>query len=175
VRKALAIAGWIVLATRAFAATKPPAISEIVKAQQPYGTGTLSWFLIPAYDASLWTDAMHWSMQTPFALSLTYRMSFSSSAIVDRSVKEMKHDNPSLSDATLAGYRTTMASLFPSVASGDRITGLYTLDGTTRFFHNGQLTGQVHDPAFAQAFFGIWLSPQTSEPDLRANLLHLQP
>jgi hypothetical protein len=171
---ALALAGWIVCAVPAFAETKPPMIANSVKAEQPYGTGTLRWFLIPAYDASLWTDAIHWSMQAPFALALTYHMSFSSHAIVERSLKEMKYDDPSLSDAVLADYRTTMSGLFPDVEAGDRITGLYTLDGTARFFRNGRLTGQVHDPAFARAFFGIWLSPQTSEPELRAHLLHLK-
>ena len=31
--------------------------------------------------------------------------------------------------------------------------------------------GDVRDPLFAKLFFGIWLSPQTSEPQLRRALL----
>ncbi|MGP1684941.1 MAG: hypothetical protein ACTS8S_21670 [Giesbergeria sp.] len=40
-----------------------------------------------------------------------------------------------------------------------------------RFLFNGQAHGQIDDPLFARLFFGIWLSPQSSEPTLRAALL----
>jgi len=159
----------------AIAAIKPPAIAGAIKAEQPYGTGKYRILLFTIYDIALWTDATAWSMQTPFALVLTYHLSFSSSSIVDRSLEEMKHDNPALSVAALAAYRAQMAGLFPDGKSGDTLTGLYAPDGTAKFFHNGEPTGEVHDPAFAQAFFGIWLSPQTSDPGLRAQLLHLRP
>ena len=56
---------------------------------------------------------------------------------------------------------------FPDVTPGDRLTGLATLQGATRFFHNGRQTAPVADPEFGRLFFGIWLSPHTSEPDLR--------
>ena len=39
------------------------------------------------------------------------------------------------------------------------------------FFVNGRAVGDVRDARFAQLFFGIWLSPQTSEPRLRESLL----
>jgi len=130
--------------------------------------------MITAYDAALWTDAPHWTMQAPFALTLTYHMSFSTNEIVSRSLEEMKRDDPKLGDATLSKYRALMTSLFPDVKSGDEITGLHMPDGTTRIFRNGRPTGQASDPQFARAFFGIWLSAQTSEPRLRAQLLHLR-
>lgn len=39
------------------------------------------------------------------------------------------------------------------------------------FWSNGRLLGEVRDRAFAKQFFGIWLSRQTSEPQLRSALL----
>jgi len=41
----------------------------------------------------------------------------------------------------------------------------------TRFFLNGSLRGEVADADFTRLFFGIWLSPKTSEPRLREQLL----
>ena len=41
----------------------------------------------------------------------------------------------------------------------------------TRFFFNGSLRGEVADADFTRLFFGIWLSPKTSEPRLREQLL----
>lgn len=34
-----------------------------------------------------------------------------------------------------------------------------------------KVVGEVADPEFARLFFGIWLSPNTSEPALRQALL----
>jgi Chalcone isomerase-like len=154
--------------------TKPMELANVIKAEQPYGHGALSRLMITAYDADLWTDALRWSMQTPSALTLRYRMGFSTDEIVSRSLKEMKRDDPAVSEATLAQYRKLMIGIFPSVKAGDEITGLYTPTGTTQVFLNGRQTGQVHDATFAQRFFGIWLSPSTSEPGLRDRLLRLR-
>ena len=41
----------------------------------------------------------------------------------------------------------------------------------TRIFVNGTLRGEVRDAEFTRLFFGIWLSPRTSEPRLREALL----
>jgi len=64
-----------------------------------------------------------------------------------------------------------MRRIFPDVGKGDRLTGLHLPDGTARFFHNGRAIGDIDDPGFAQAFFGIWLDPRTSRADFRRKLL----
>ncbi len=171
--KAAAAIALLLACGPALGATKPGELASVIEAEQPYGHGAFSWLMITAYDAALWTDAAQWSMQTPFALTLTYHMGFSTDEIVSRSLKEMKRDNPAVSEAALARYRKLMTGAFPTVKSGDEITGLYTPTGTTQVFLNGRQTGQIHDAAFAQAFFGIWLSPSTSEPGLRNKLLRL--
>lgn len=174
-----AVAGALLCAVPAFADDskpsdpKPSEIANVIKADSPYGTGSLRVLLMKAYDASLWTDAARWSMQSPFALTLKYHFNCSASDIVDRAIEEIKASSPNLSTTTLTRYRQLIGSLLPGARSGDEMTGLYTPDGTVRFFVDGQKTGEVKDPQFAQAFFGMWLSPQTSEPDIRAGLLHL--
>jgi hypothetical protein len=176
---AIAIVGALFAAAPVFAANvstdgaKPAEISNVIRSGAPYGSGSLRMLFINAYDASLWTDASQWSMRAPFAISMTYHFACDASDIVDRAVDEMTHANPNLSATTIAHYRALIAGLFPAVKSGDNMTGLYTPDGTVKFYKDGQPTGQVRDPAFAQAFFGIWFSPDTSEPGLRAKLLHL--
>ncbi|HTW35379.1 MAG TPA: chalcone isomerase family protein [Rhizomicrobium sp.] len=177
---AIAVVGALSAAIPAFAASpkaaeapKPAEITNVIKADAPYGTGSLRMLFMSAYDAALWTDASRWSMQSPFAISMIYHFRCDASDIVDRAIDEMSHANPNLDTATLAHYRSLIAGVFPAVKSGDEMTALSTPDGTVKFFHDGQETGQVHDASFAQAFFGIWLSPDTSEPNLRAKLLHL--
>jgi hypothetical protein len=40
-----------------------------------------------------------------------------------------------------------------------------------RFWLNGQPRGELRDAEFTRLFFGIWLSPRTSQPRLREALL----
>jgi len=64
-----------------------------------------------------------------------------------------------------------MTALFPDVRDRDRLTGVQLPGQGARFFFNGTLRGELADAEFARLFFGIWLSPRTSEPALRAALL----
>ncbi len=68
-----------------------------------------------------------------------------------------------------------MKRLFPDVHAGDRITGVHRPGEGAAFFVNGRAVGEVRDSRFAQLFFGIWLSPRTSQPSLRAALLGTPP
>lgn len=159
------------LATPALAA--PAEIASTVHAATPYGTGKYSVLFITAYDAELWTDAHPWSMNAPFALTLRYHMGFSSDYLVSRMLREMKHVNPALTDADITRYKKAMAFFAPA-SSGDEMTMLYEPGQPVKFFKNGAPTGEVSEPGFAQDFFGVWLSPNTSEPDLRKSLLNLK-
>ena len=90
--------------------------------------------------------------------------------IASRSITEMKRVG-SLSDAQAAQWLKSMTALFPDVKAGDRLTGVHTPGQSARFYFNGALRGEVADADFARLFFAIWLSPKTSEPKLRTQLL----
>ena len=59
-------------------------------------------------------------------------------------------------------------------SAGDRLTGVKTATGSMRYFHNGKPIGEIADPGFAHAFFGIWLDPKSSRADFRKKLLGAQ-
>lgn len=166
----------------------PTEIAFAIHDAQPYGAGKYSVLFITAYDAQLWTDAQSWSMDAPFAVTLRYHMSFSSDYLISRMLREMRHVNPSLTDADIARYRAAMGFFAPA-ASGDEMTMLYlpaqpaksengksepAMSEAVWFFKNGSPTGKISEPGFARDFFGVWLSPNTSDPDLRASLLKLK-
>lgn len=172
-RKAVIIAFALFGAVLAAASIRPSEIGGTIKADRPYGTGSLTWLFLTAYDASLWTDAPVWSMREPFALSITYKMSFSREELVERTVEEMQRVSPGLSKEALGRFVSRLSKVYPNVKSGDRITALHVPNQPVRFYHNGVMTSDVSDADFAEPFFAIWLSPQTSEPSLRAGLLRL--
>lgn len=168
-----ALAALTLLVTPASAAEKPPELNGVIQAPAAYGEGSLSWLIFTAYDATVWTDAPAWSMSVPFALTLRYDIAFTTDEVVERTMDELEKVAPGLSPDTRARYRAMLARVFPNVKSDDWITALHRPGQPVAFFHNGKPTGDSQDPAFAEAFFAIWFSRETSEPSLRAKLLRL--
>ncbi len=156
----------------AFAA--PPEIANVIKADKPYGEGHMNFLFINAYNARLWTDALRWTMDQPFAMEITYGLSFDTDDLVERTFKEMKTVDPGLSGAETARLTPELNKVYPPVKKGDRLTALYVPGQPVMFSHNGALTGSIAGDGFARDFFGIWLSPNTSAPSLRDKLLRLK-
>jgi hypothetical protein len=104
------------------------------------------------------------------ALELIYGRSLVGSLIAERSLKEMKRVAEVPAERG-ERWLAQMTQLFPDVKEGDRITGVYKPGEAARFYVNSRFKGEVRDADFARAFFGIWLSPRTSEPALRDSLI----
>ena len=137
---------------------------------QAVGSGTLRYFGLHLYDATLWSPRGVWSAGGPFALELRYARSFGGAAIARRSIEEIRsqRDYPA---ATLARWEQRLRALFPDVNAGDRLIGVRMPGKGVAFYSATRRLGQIEDEAFANAFFDIWLHPSTRVPDLRARLL----
>ena len=136
------------------------------------GSGTMRFFGLHIYDATLWSPGGVWSATRPYALELIYARSFDGDAIARRSIEEMRAQR-AYPAATLARWEQQMGALFPNVTSGDHLTGVRMPGEGATFYSGIRKLGQIDDEAFADAFFGIWLDPATRAPDLRARLLRL--
>lgn len=137
------------------------------------GRGELRFLGLPVYDIRLWVPPSFDAAapeRPPLALEIRYRRGLDGRRIAERSLDEMRRGGP-IDDATAGRWLDAMRRAFPDVRDGDRITGLHAAGGAARFWVNGRAGAQIDDAAFAQRFFGIWLAPHTSEPDLRAALL----
>lgn len=169
-RKLLAALLLCLITTPALAGMdKPAAIANTIHADVPLGQGTLRRLFLTIYNATLWTDAKEWSMQRPFALSMKYHFNVESGELVDSTVDELQQLH--VPDNTLKLYKVQLEKIYPDIQEGDTLTALYLPEKGIRFFHNDRFTGAISDDAFANAFFMIWLSPETSEPSLRRALL----
>ena len=101
---------------------------------------------------------------------MQYARSLVGREIAKRSLVEMRRQ-ASIDEAKAQAWLAAMEAAFPDVKSGDRLTGQYEPGSGARFYFNGQLRQRIPDAEFARLFFGIWLSPKTSEPALRTQLL----
>jgi hypothetical protein len=154
-------------------ATPPPEVLRELPGARLQGQGTLRYFGLRVYDAVLWTStglAGANVADAPLALELRYARRLRGPLIAEHSLKEMRRQSE-IGDAQAQRWLEAMAGLFPDVDDGDRITGVQRPGEAARFHVNGRFAGELRDADFARLFFGIWLSPQTSEPQLRAALL----
>jgi hypothetical protein len=125
------------------------------------------------YDASLWGNTafapQDWAKQN-LVLELRYLRDFKGADIAQRSIDEMQGQR-ALTDAQKQTWTGVLLSLIPNVRNGERLTGIYTPDKGMQLLHQDRLLGEVNDVDLAQRFFGIWLAPETSQRQLRQQLL----
>lgn len=133
------------------------------------GEGKLKYFVWHIYDASLYAEG-EFSFDKPFYLTLNYKRNLDGEKIADRSAEEIR--GLSFKDEVkLAGWHSQMRDIFPDVNDGSTLTGVYQPNKLTEFYYGDQLVGTIKDPEFGKWFFGIWLNENTSEPELRKQLL----
>lgn len=140
---------------------------------KPVGAALLKVFGFEVYQARLWAEPGFQAErydQYRVALELAYLRNFDGAAIAQRSLKEMQRLEP-LNEAQGRQWLADMTRLFPDVRKGDRITGTYLPGRGVSFQLNDRPLGEVSDTAFARLFMGIWLSPRTSEPEMRRQLV----
>jgi len=137
------------------------------------GKSRLAVWGFEVYDARLWalpgfkpenlTDE-------PFALELAYLRDFRSKDIAERSMTEMRR-SAVISKDQAKTWTSEILRVIPDIKKGDRVMGLHRPGMGAQLLVNGKASGDIRDPEFARLFFGIWLSPKTSQPKVRAALL----
>ena len=155
------------------ASSTPAEVSTELPGARLQGAGRLRFLGLRVYEARLWVSApamaADWAA-APLALELEYARSLSGVRIAERSLSEMERQGE-IEPAKAQRWLSAMKQIFPDVDASDRITGVNVPGMGARFFINGRQKGDLRDPEFARLFFGIWLSPKTSEPTLREALL----
>ena len=150
----------------------PPELVTDLPGATRRGAAVMRFFGLTIYDIRLWspTALAGDGANQALALELVYARELLGELIASRSLEEMRRIGP-FSDAQALSWLAAMRRLFPNVQAGDRLTGVQRPGQSTRFFFNGLLRGELADGDFTRLFFGIWLSPRSSEPGLRARLL----
>lgn len=158
-------------------ATTPSFIREVLPDAALRGEGQVRFLGLRIYDARLWTgpqfEAANFGAH-PLALELTYHRAFKGAAIAQRSIKEIELQGE-LMPAQAERWLKALAAMLPDVQPGDRLTGFYQPGLGMRLWLDQQALGMIKGAELARRFFGIWLSPRTSEPALRDALLARKP
>lgn len=151
----------------------PPLVQPALADATLVGQGQMRFLGLRIYDARLWAgprfDAADFGAH-PLALELRYHRGFTGAAIAQRSIEEIARQE-ALAPAQAQRWQEALATLLPDVQAGERLTGLYLPGKGMRLWHGERALGAIDDAELARRFFGIWLSPRSSEPGLRRALL----
>lgn len=173
VRAAAVLATTASLLWPAQAGAAETTAAAALSGKQTVGSSLFRYWGFEVYQATLQAgagfDPARFEQQR-FALELQYRRAFKGRDIAQRSIDEMQAIAP-LSAQQRADWSAAMQRAFPDIQPGDRLLGVHVPGEGARFYFNGQLRATVDDPDFSARFFGIWLSPRTSAPQLRAALI----
>jgi len=158
-------------------ARAPAHVHEYVGDAPLAGTGRLTWFGLHVYDAALYAPA-RFDLANPtaqrFVLELTYARRLGGKGIADASRDEIERLGLA-TPAQRARWHEQMLKLFPDVEKGRRLAGVNVPGSGARFYFDGRFLGSIDEPAFARAFFAIWLDERTKAPQLREDLLKTAP
>jgi Chalcone isomerase-like len=157
------------------AGARPAEIGETIIDARSVGATRLRVFGFQIYDARLWAQPSFEAQSytsSPFALEINYLRKFDNDAVAERSIQEMRKLG-GMTEAQASQWLTQMRKIFPDIVKGDRLVGIHNPGVGAVFTFNGKPIGEIKDPEFARLFFGIWLSPQSSEPQMRRELLGL--
>lgn len=167
----------MLLSLAAIAQTTPAHVRQALPEATLVGQGLFRWFGLSVYKARLWGDkarvtANGWSGSS-LALELEYTRKLYGEKIAIASIDEIRKLGLGTS-AQHEQWLTEMKNIFPDVDEGQQLTGIFIPGQASRFFFNGKPIGEIADPDFGPAFFGIWLHPKTSAPKLRQALLGMK-
>ncbi len=164
-------AAFVLAAASATALAFAPAhVEEHVSKARLAGKGPFTWFGLRIYDAELWVGDKGYQADAPYVLELRYARKLDGIKIAEASAEQMEKIGAG-TPVQRAAWLARMKEIFPDVKEGTRISGVHLPGSGARFYLDGKPLASVPDPAFAKAFFAIWLDPATTGRSLRTALL----
>jgi hypothetical protein len=141
-------------------------VAKNISQVEALGQGRMTYWGFTLYDAKLYTSK---EPKGGIALDIQYLRKFEAKDLAKQTLEELK--KLGISETQRAEWADPLARAFKTVQVGDSITAIKKPQGSTQFFYNGQFVSEIFGESFSKAFFGIWLHPKTSAPQLRKVLL----
>ncbi len=139
-------------------------------ALQKCGEAKLSVLFWEVYESSLYTPTGAYEQGTrPLRLEIRYLRDIRGGDLVKQTKKEW--DAQGLAHPNQSTWLARLTELWPDVSEDDVIALHLDDRNISRFTLNGETIGTIEDPDFGEQFAAIWLSPNTTRPELRQALI----
>ena len=150
-----------------------PSLAEIISTQRfsLLGETTFSIFFWDLYKSKLMTTSGQYPinlLHDSLLFHIRYLADISRKDLIKRTVEQWQHLGFEQTD--YQHYLADLNRLWPDIKAGDSLA-LFVRQNHSSFYFNNKFLGDINDPRFGQVFIDIWLSEQTSQPELRRALL----
>ncbi len=151
-----------------------PVAADPIRDLDKIGSAKLRVFLWNIYDSTLYSASGDFEGIEPgLALEIEYRRNISKKAFIDYTREEWQKQSL-YSDAS-ERWLAQLRDIFPSVKKGDRLILKVDRSLTSEFYFNDEFIGAINSADFTREFLAIWLSEQSSYPELRNQLVGSTP
>ncbi len=136
----------------------------------PVGSSDMRWAFFKLYNVTLLTDdGQYESDQFPQALEIVYHRDIDKEDLIRATGDQWQ--KLGVPEQKIGPWLSRLEGLWPDIRQQDTLRIEVDAQGNNRFLHNGQPIGGIEDREFSISFLSIWLSPQTSRPDIRNKLI----
>lgn len=160
----------ILIALLLFASTQAAANQQ---SWIPVGNSDMRWAFFKLYNVTLLTDdGAYQAEDYPQALEIRYYRDIDKEDLVKATADQWQ--KLGIPGERSRDWLISLGQLWPDIRQHDTLRIEVDANGANRFLHNGKAIGHIDDPEFSLSFLSIWLSPDTSRPDIRKKLVGAQ-
>lgn len=138
---------------------------------KPIGNTLFSILFWDLYKSKLLTTSGTYpidNQQDKLLYEIEYLQGISSNDLIGRTIDEWVHLG--ISPTVYQEYVPKLKEIWPDIKPGDSLSMLMDGEGTA-FYYNQSYVGGIESAEFGPLFLNIWLAENTSQPDLRDELL----
>lgn len=135
------------------------------------GSAPFSVLFWDIYNSILYTESGKYSpenLSDTVIFEIEYYRDITSKDLLERTIEQWQYlDVP---ENHYKPFVPLLQEIWPDIAAGDKLT-MVVHHHQSIFYFNGEKIGLIKQKEFSRLFLDIWLSPNTSEKKLRAQLL----
>lgn len=126
------------------------------------------------YNSTLYTKSgeyQHDNLPESLLFKIEYLKDISTDDLLERTVQQWQHLQ--IPESKFNTFIPKLKAIWPNISAGDSLTMLVDNEVSAFYFNNVKV-GVITDNEFSKLFLDIWLSPKTSQAQLRTQLLGIK-
>jgi hypothetical protein len=135
------------------------------------GSAKFSILFWDIYNSTLYTESgrfLHEITTQPLIFEIEYLKDITKNDLLERTIEQWQHLK--IPESQYSKFIPRLKVIWPDISSGDKLAMLVQNKQSVFFFNNLRV-GQIEQKEFSKLFLDIWLSPKTSQIELRKQLL----
>ncbi len=146
-------------------------ITKILVTPNLIGQYDLKVYSFNVYNIKLFSEDQKFSYQKKFAIEIIYKINFSKENLVKRTIQEIARIQNISNKNELIVYEGEFNKIFLDVKKGDSKVAIFSPQKGVDLFLNHHLVGSINDLKLARYFVDIWLSKNSSYPQMTSTIL----